>query len=692
MQKDVIELTPQEAAEELRRLARDLAALDVAYHQKDAPLLSDAAYDALKRRNEAIEARFPDLVRPDSPSLRVGAPAGDGFLKVTHEVPMLSLSNIFSAEDVVDFMNKIKRFLGLDEQTDIEMVAEPKIDGLSFSAVYENGLFKTGATRGDGAVGEDITANLKTIAELPQQLQSASLFEEMPRKLDVRGEVYMARSDFFELNREQEALGKKTFANPRNGAAGSLRQLNPAVTAQRRLRLFAYAYGAADSGLWSSHWEFLEKLRAWGFPVNSEIKLCQTTQEMIRFYEEMVQKRSSLPYDIDGVVYKVNDLTLQKRLGFIARSPRWAVAHKFPAEQAVTRLQKIRVQVGRTGALTPVADLDPINVGGVVVRHATLHNFDEIERKDIREKDWVVIQRAGDVIPQVVSVLTEKRLPDSQPFLPPDVCPVCGSHAVREGDDAVLYCVGGLVCPAQIRERLKHFVSKGALDIEGLGDKNIDFFFEKGWVKNAADLLRLPEKYADLLIREDGWGDKSVSKLTAAIHKARTQMPLERFIFALGIREVGEATALVLARHFGSWETFRAAAQSAQAHELFQGIESIGPVMAGEIVDFFAEEANRGLLDDLTGLVRVADFVETTTEEKVLAGKTIVFTGTLSSMTRAEAKSKALALGAKVASSVSAKTSFVVAGSDAGSKLTTAEKLGINIITEEEFHQILDSL
>ena len=466
MKKAVETLTREEAAAELAFLAEQIALNDIAYHQKDAPLISDADYDALKRRNDAIEGRFPDLRRSDSPSLKVGAATADGFEKVVHTVPMLSLGNLFSEEDVFDFMAKIRRFLGLPDNAEIEMVAEPKIDGLSFSAVYEDGHLTVAATRGDGAVGENITANLKTIKDLPNPLNeiSENLFDAPVHHIEVRGEVYMSKTDFLALNQMQATAGKKTFANPRNAAAGSLRQLDAAITATRPLKLFAYAVGAVDAEPWKTHAAFLEKLKSWGFPVNPLIRVCKNEAEMLSFYRDMIERRSSLDYDIDGVVYKVNRLDLQRRLGFIARSPRWAVAHKFPAQQAVTRLKRIRIQVGRTGALTPVADLEPVNVGGVLVSHATLHNADELVRKDIREGDTVVIQRAGDVIPQVVRVLTDKRPTGAIPFVFPDVCPVCGARAVREGDDAVIYCTGSLTCPAQVVEGLKHFVSKNALD------------------------------------------------------------------------------------------------------------------------------------------------------------------------------------------------------------------------------------
>ncbi|MDR2902793.1 MAG: NAD-dependent DNA ligase LigA, partial [Lactobacillales bacterium] len=538
MQKPVLELTPLEAGAELKELATQIHKLDIAYHQNDAPLISDAEYDALKRRNDEIEARFPELVRSDSPNLRVGAAVSEEFKKVKHTAPMLSLSKIFSIEEIPDFMSKIRRFLGVPENQEIEMVAEPKIDGLSFSAVYENGKLAVAATRGDGIVGEDITRNIVTIRHFPQELKAGDLLSVPPAQIDIRGEVYMSKKDFLDLNKEQEVKGQKVFANPRNAAAGSLRQLDARITASRKLSTFAYTSGYISKVTWKTHFEFLTLMKQWGFCVNPEIKLCRNESEMIAFYQAMQEKRAMLPYDIDGVVYSVNRLDLQERLGSIAQAPRWAVAHKFPAEQAYTRLDKIRIQVGRTGALTPVADLEAVNVGGVIVKHASLHNADEIIRKDIREGDTVLLQRAGDVIPQVLSVVLEKRPADSVPYLFPTHCPVCGSIALKEGEDAVTYCTGGLICPAQITERLKHFVSKDAFDIEGLGEKNIELFYRLGWVKSPADLFLIPEKHTEELLKMEGWGAKSVANLSRAIESAKN-VSLPRFIYALGIREIG---------------------------------------------------------------------------------------------------------------------------------------------------------
>ncbi len=674
--------------QELQDLADKLERYDRAYHQQDAPLVTDAEYDALRRRAEELEARYPHLIPTNSLSRRVGFAVATGFQKATHTVPMLSLGDIFSEAEVVDFMDKIHRFLGLPMDAPIEMVAEPKIDGLGFSAWYEDGVFTRGATRGDGMVGEDITENLKTISELPKKLQAGNdLFDAPPKILDVRGEVYMSKKDFFILNENQEKIKEKIFANPRNAAAGSLRQLDANITAKRHLQIFAYALGAYEGQSFKTHWDFLQTLKGWGFPVNPLIRLCQTTQEMLDFFHEVGEKRAGLPYDIDGVVYKVNDLALQKRLGFIARSPRWAIAHKFPAEQATTRLNKIRIQVGRTGAMTPVADLEPINVGGVLVQHATLHNADELKRKDIREGDTVVIQRAGDVIPQVVRVVLEKRPKNSQPFEFPSVCPVCGAHAMREGADAVTICTGGLTCPAQAMERLKHFVSKDALDIEGLGDKNIEQFYQLGWIKNPVDIFTLQERHEFDLLSLEGWGQKSALKLFDAIQRRKT-VPLNRFIYALGIPEIGEATAKDIAGYFKSWQSFQENAVASDASERLMKIDGIGVAMAKEIVDFFGEEHNQKLLGNLLAFITVENAMEETGKTP-WKGKTFVLTGTLS-VAREEVKARIQELGGKVSGSVSSKTAYVVAGTDPGSKYTNALKLNIPILNEEEFKKLLD--
>lgn len=684
-------LTDLEAAAELAFLAKRMAELDKAYYQADDPLVSDAEYDALKRRNEAIEARFPHLVRADSPSKKVGAKASEDFAKVTHSVPMLSLGNIFSTDEIFEFSNRIRRFLGLDDDAELAFMAEPKLDGLSFSALYVNGEFVCGATRGDGSVGEDITENLKQIKDLPLKLVG----NDIPERLDIRGEVIMNKADFFALNDEQTAAGKKPFANPRNAAAGSLRQLDPRITGRRRLSLFGYTFGETSAEPWDSQDAFLQKIRSWGFPVNPEVRLCKTAQELADFFENLADKRPNLPYDIDGAVYKVNRRDWQERLGFVARAPRWAIAHKFPAEQAQTKLENIRIQVGRTGALTPVADLTPVNVGGVMVSHATLHNEDELKRKDIRIGDTVVIQRAGDVIPQVVRVVLEKRPADSVPFEFPTVCPVCGAHVVRDPDEAVQRCSGGLVCPAQAVESLKHFVSRDALNIEGLGAKNMAFFFDRGWIKTPSDVFTLESRVGADIRKLDGWGDKSADNLFAAIRKVAAATPMEKFLFALGIREVGQATARLLAAHYLTMPAFLEQMSLAQdresdAYKELLSIESIGDVIACEILDFTAEEHNRTEIDKLLNLMTVTAFVPVENDSP-LAGKTVVFTGSLETMTRSEAKAKAQSAGAKVAGSVSKKTDYVVLGADAGSKAQKAAELGITVLSESEFTELCNN-
>lgn len=680
------ELTELEAAAELAWLAKTMADLDRAYYQNDAPLMTDAEYDALKRRNEEIEKHFPHLIREDSPSRRVGAKASDDFEKVVHGVPMLSLANIFTNEDLYEFIDRIRRFLGLSETDPLDFMAEPKLDGLSFSALYVNGAFVRGATRGDGAVGEDITENLKAIDDLPMTLNG----NDIPERLEIRGEVFMNKADFFALNQMQQSVGKKTFANPRNAAAGSLRQLDPSITRRRRLSLFGYAFGEVSEEKWTSHAEFLNKIKEWGFPVNSENRLCRSADEIAGYFKSLGERRSGLAYDIDGAVYKVNRRDYQERLGFVARSPRWATAHKFPAEQAQTVLKNIRVQVGRTGVLTPVADLEPINVGGVMVSHATLHNEDEIRRKDIRVGDSVIVQRAGDVIPQIVRVVLEKRPADSAPFVFPTQCPVCGSHVVRDEDQAAQRCSGGLICPAQAVEKLKHFVSRDALNIEGLGAKNVLFFFERGWIKTPGDIFELETFHGDEIRRLEGWGDKSADNLFASIEKVRNGVGLDKFLFALGIPQIGQATARLLAGHYLSMSELMAQAELARekesdAYRELTAIESIGAVVAQELLDFFAEEHNRFEVLRLLDLITVYDFEPLARNDHPLAGKTVVFTGTLPTLTRSEAKAKALAVGAKVAGSVSKKTDYVVLGADAGSKAKKAQELGVSVLSEDEF-------
>jgi DNA ligase (NAD+) len=685
------ELTREQAERELARLAAEISHHDEQYYQQSQPEVSDADYDALKQRNEAIEARFPDLIRPDSPSKRVGAAPATGFAKVRHAVPMLSLDNAFDEEDVRDFFESVRRFikeLKDDPTIPIEAVAEPKIDGLSATLRYVDGEFRQGATRGDGTEGEDITANLRTLKDIPERLHG----DGWPEVLEVRGEVYMSRHSFFALNERQEAAGAKVFANPRNAASGSLRQLDPSITASRPLGFFAYSWGEISSPIDGSQWNVLQQFKNWGFKVNPLARLCRNVEEVLALYGEVAAQRATLDYDIDGVVYKLNRLDWQERMGFSSRAPRWAIAHKFPAEQAETILEQIDVQVGRTGALTPVAHLKPVTVGGVVVSRATLHNEDEIARKDIRAGDTVIIQRAGDVIPQVVGVIKEKRPAGSRPFQFPHTCPICGSNAIREPGEAVRRCTGGLICRAQAVERLKHFVSRDAFDIEGLGAKHIEAFWEDGLIRTPGDIFRLREKRDEIAARE-GWGEQSAENLTTAI-EARRGIGLDRFIYALGIRQVGSSTARLLARSYLSLAAWRDAMQKAadpdsDEYTDLTAIDGIGPSVASDLVGFFAEEHNREVLDDLSEQLDVQDFEAPSTAGSPVAGKTVVFTGTLEAMTRSEAKARAEALGAKVSGSVSTKTDYVVAGPGAGSKAKKAAELGITTLTEQEWLELI---
>jgi DNA ligase (NAD+) len=694
-------LTEGEGAAELERLASEIAHHDALYYRQDQPEISDAEYDALRERNAAIEARFPHLIRADSPSARVGAEPVEAFGKVMHAVPMLSLGNVFDDEGVRDFLERIRRFLGLDTVEDLAFTAEPKIDGLSITLRYEKGRLVQGATRGDGYQGENVTANVRTIPDIPKAIKSKSF----PDPFEVRGEIYMSRAAFQRLNEGQTERGERTFANPRNAAAGSLRQLDPAITASRPLQFFAYGWGEAPRLPADTQWGIYRAMEDWGFPLNPLAKLTTSVEEMLDTYRDIESGRAGLDYDIDGVVYKLDRLDLQQRLGFVSRSPRYAVAHKFPAEKATTILRDIEIQVGRTGALTPVAKLEPVTVGGVVVQNATLHNEDEIARKDVRIGDTVIVQRAGDVIPQILGVVEAKRPEGAKRFSFPTVCPACGSHAVREvnpntgKEDVVRRCTGGLICPAQRVERLKHFVSRNAFDIEGLGEKHIKAFYDDGLIQSPQDIFTLAERdrrSETRLEAREGWGETSAAKLFAAI-KARRAVKLDRFIYALGILHVGEITGRLLARAYGSIEAFRDAMLAAagdrggEAYAELDNIEGIGPTVAEAIADFFGEPHNVEVVDELLREVR-PEPLEAIDHASPISGKTVVFTGTLEKMTRPEAKARAERLGAKVAGSVSKKTDYVVAGPGAGSKLKDAERLGLKVLTEDEWLELIGAL
>ena len=758
-------LTEAEAEAELARLAAGMARHDALYAEA-APEISDADYDALRARNLAIETRFPALVREDSPSRKVGAPVSSQFAEVRHGVPMLSLDNAFDDGDVTDFVARIARFLKLPPDEAITFVAEPKIDGLSANLRYENGLLVQGATRGDGRAGEDITANLKTIADIPHRLKGSG----WPDLIEVRGEVYAPNDAFAAFNTEAEAAGRRTYANPRNFSAGSLRQIDPAVTARRPLSFFAYAWGETSEPFAETQAEALERFETWGFQVNPRSTRVEGAQGLVSVYHGLETDRARLGYDIDGVVYKVDRLDWQHRLGFVSRSPRWAIAHKFPAQQATTVLEGIDIQVGRTGSLTPVARLAPVTVGGVVVRNATLHNEDEIARKDVRIGDTVVLQRAGDVIPQIVSVVADKRPADALPYVFPTHCPVCGSEAVRPEGEVRRRCTGGLICAAQLVERLKHFVSRRAFDIEGLGEKQLTAFHERGWIHEPADIFRLARdaEKLDALRAEDGYGETSVRNLVAGIDARRT-ITLERLLFGLGIRDIGDQTSLLLARHFGDWTSVHAAAleaasgipspewtQLAEGHGVsartlsvmasavlspadpwpeapldqklalafpgvaaparralsglttdwtsivelarvareegpsmtlgeIAGIAGVGPVAARAVAEFFHEPHNREVVDALVGELTTIEDAERPKADTPVAGKTVVFTGSLERFTRDEAKARAESLGAKVSGSVSRKTDYLVAGPGAGSKLAEAQKHGVAVLTEDEW-------
>ena len=677
---DIDRLSEADAAAELARLAREIADHDRRYHQEDAPEISDAAYDALRARNAAIEARFPALRRADSPSLRVGAPAAAGFAKRAHRAPMLSLANAFAEEEFSRFLATARRFLG--SEAPFVMVAEPKIDGVSISLTYEGGQLVAATTRGDGAVGEDVTANARVIEAVPQALRPP-----FPASIEIRGEIFMAKADFLALTEAEQAAGRRGFANPRNAAAGSLRQLDARITAGRRLGLFAYALGDVSEPVAETHWDYLARLRDWGFAVNPYSARLASEAEAPAFQAGIGARRATLAYDIDGVVYKIDDLALQRRLGFAGREPRWAIAWKFPAEQAQTVLRRIEVQVGRTGALTPVANLEPVTVGGVLVTRATLHNEDEIARLDVREGDTVRIERAGDVIPRVLGVVAALRPPGTVVFRLPEQCPACGSAAVRPPGEVVRRCTGGLICPAQRQERLVHFVSRGAFDIEGLGERSLAELQACGLIAGPADIFRLHRHEAEIAARE-GWGAVSARNLIEGI-EARREIGLARFIYALGIRRVGLNNAKLLAKHYHDIDAWVAGMREAcvigsEARLTLGNILGIGPAIATELSDFFGEPHNLALLTALLAEVRVNPEAAVAGNSP-LAGKTMVFTGSLTRMTRPEARARAEALGARVTESVTGKTDFVVVGEEAGSKARRAAELGVAILTEAEW-------
>jgi DNA ligase (NAD+) len=696
-------VTEAEAAAELERLAREIAHHNRLYHGDDAPEISDSDYDALVRRNTELERQFPHLVRADSPSRQVGAAPEGPLAKVHHALPMLSLDNAFADEEVADFVGRVRRYLKLGEAESVALTAEPKIDGLSCSLRYEKGALTLAATRGDGTTGEDVTPNARTIGDIPQLLEGKA-----PDVFEIRGEVYMSKADFAALNGRQAEAGGKIFANPRNAAAGSLRQKDPAITQARPLRFYAHGWGEASALPADTQLGVMRAIEAWGVPVSADLAAFTALEPLLDFYRGIEAKRADLPFDIDGVVYKVDRLDWQRRLGQVARAPRWALAHKFPAERAQTTLLAIHIQVGRTGKLTPVARLEPVGVGGVTVTNATLHNADEIARLGVRPGDRVLIQRAGDVIPQVLENLTADA--DRPAYLFPDHCPECGSEAVREEGEVDIRCTGGLICPAQRVERLRHFVSRHALDIEGLGLVHIESFFKDGLLASPADIFRLREKREELVQRER-WAETSVDNLLAAID-AKRKPPLDRFLYALGIRHVGEVTARDLARRYGSWAAFEAMIGRAldtrravtpalgeddrkfrqrRDKAVVAAIETpnIGPEVAAAILDFFDEPHNREVLADLFAAgVAPADLAWETKESPV-TGKTLVFTGMLETLSRDEAKAQAEALGAKVAGSVSAKTDLIIAGPGAGSKLKKAQELGIEVIDEAAWNALV---
>ena len=685
-------LTALEAHAFHDELAEQIAYHNQRYHGDDDPEISDGEFDTLTRALAALEEAFPETASAQSPSQLVGAAPSSGFGKITHNLPMLSLSNAFDEEDVHEFIARVKRFLSLEETAPLALTAEPKIDGLSLSLRYENGQLKTAATRGDGAVGEDVTANIMVLDSIPKSLTPSSDIA-MPPIFEVRGELYMDKADFLALNERQTERGDKVFANPRNAAAGSLRQKDASVTARRPLKFFAYSAGQIEGQSWQTHSDFLQSLITYGFSVNPLTTTCHSAKELLSHYQKIGTERAHLDYDIDGVVYKVDDHDYQRRLGQVSRAPRWAIAHKFPAEKATTIIEDIDIQVGRTGALTPVARLRPVNVGGVIVSNATLHNEDEIIRKDIRISDHVVLQRAGDVIPQIIETISKDRPADSMPYEFPTICPICQSEAIRPEGEAVRRCTGGFACDAQSIEQLKHFVSRNAFDIEGLGGKQIELFFELGWLARPADIFKLTSRESEIAGLER-MGEKSAANLVAAIDERRN-IELERVIYGLGIRQIGQATAKLLAQHYESLPSLMKAAEDAQdeassAYHDLVNIDQIGDAVAADIISFFADPRNWqaviDLLDEITPITP-----EKPASDSAVTGKTIVFTGTLITSSRAEAKAQAERLGAKVAGSVSSKTDFVVVGADAGSKAKKAESLGVPILSEEEWQRLIET-
>jgi DNA ligase (NAD+) len=690
----VTDLTAKQAKAEHARLEVEITKHDRAYYQEDAPTVSDAEYDAMRRRYLAIEEQFPELKTLQSLSLKVGAKPGRGFAKVRHAVPMLSLDNAFSDEDVTDFAKRIRRFLGLAEEEPLVFTAEPKIDGLSLSLRYEGGELVNGATRGDGTEGEDVTANVRTIKDIPQKLKG----RKAPDVCEVRGEVYLRKADFLELNKQQAAAGKQLYVNPRNTAAGSLRQIDPAITASRPLKFFAYSWGELSEVPEDTQHGMVKWLGQIGFVTNPLMKLCRSLDAMLEVYREIERQRAKLDYDIDGVVYKLDRLDWQERLGFVSRTPRWATAHKFAAEKATTIIKDIDIQVGRTGALTPVAKLEPVTVGGVVVQNATLHNADEIARLDVRIGDTVTIQRAGDVIPQVLGVIEEKRPKSAKPYHFPTKCPCpLKTDVVREtnasGEESVVArCTGEFACPYQRKEHLRHFVSRRAFDIEGLGEKQIELFYDNNWVREPADIFTLEKRNKDIKLEDvEGYGETSVRNLFSAID-ARRDIALDRFIYALGIRHVGDTTALALARGYGSWQSFhdaclQLARGDTETREEMDALDQIGETVIDSLTEYFSEKHNVGVVERLTKQVDIKDAEKP--KDSPVAGKTVVFTGSLEKMTRDEAKAMAERLGAKVAGSVSKKTDYVVAGPGAGSKLDKAREAGVVVLTEDDWFKLI---